>query len=95
VDTTDYLLSNPTNRDRLLKAVKNINTEKKLTEVNLANLKLLTDRQKGVVGIISLVVFSPPTFFYTQSILTAGFSQKNRQFAVGGVFTANLFLSKH
>lgn len=43
VDTTEYLLSNPTNRDRLLEAVKNINAEKKLTEINMNELKALVN----------------------------------------------------
>ena len=38
-DETDYLLKNPANRDRLLKAVKNAEDNSNLVDFSLENLK--------------------------------------------------------
>jgi antitoxin YefM len=38
-DETDYLLKNPANRERLLKAVKNVNDNSNLVDFPLENLK--------------------------------------------------------
>lgn len=41
LDETDYLLSNPANKERLLKSVKNIEAGEGLIETNLTELKAM------------------------------------------------------
>jgi hypothetical protein len=43
MDTTEYLLSNPINKERLLKAVENANQRKNLVKIDLEQLKNLAN----------------------------------------------------
>jgi antitoxin YefM len=43
VDTTEYLLSNTTNKERLLKAVENAKQRKNLVKIDLEQLKNLAN----------------------------------------------------
>lgn len=43
MDTTEYLLSNPINKERLLKAVENAKQRKNLVKIDLEQLKNLAN----------------------------------------------------
>jgi retron-type reverse transcriptase len=43
VDTTEYLLSNSVNKERLLKSVENVKKRKNLVKVDLDSLKALAN----------------------------------------------------
>jgi hypothetical protein len=43
LDTTQHLMSNSMNRERLLESVRNINNETNLTEISIDELNVLAD----------------------------------------------------
>jgi hypothetical protein len=43
MDDTEYLMSSPTNKERLLDSIENIKKGKNLTEINLEDLKSLVN----------------------------------------------------